>query len=76
MSVIANFSKQIYLSRKKMGITQETAAEALGISVRWYQDVENGKHLCSLELALKIIAFYGISGESLRETERVLVSSL
>ena len=57
MSIISNFSKQIYYSRKELGLTQEQVAEALGISVRWYQDVENGKHLCSVELALKIIAF-------------------
>ena len=74
MSIISRFSKQIYYSRKEMGLTQEQAAEALGISTRWYQDVENGKHICSGELALKIIAFFGIDGKDLRE-ENVCISS-
>ena len=75
MSIISNFSKQIYYSRKEMGLTQEQAAEALGISVRWYQDVENGKHLPSADLTLRIIAFFGIDGKSLRENKDVFVSS-
>ena len=69
MSIISKFSQQIYYARKAMGITQERAAEHLGISVRWYQDIENGKHLCGVELALKIVAFFGIDGKALREKE-------
>ncbi len=75
MSIISKFSKQIYYSRKEKDLTQEQAAEALGISTRWYQDIENGKHLPSAELTLKIIAFFGIDGKSLRENEDVFVSS-
>ena len=76
MSIISNFSRQIYYSRKDMGLTQEQAAEALNISVRWYQNIENGKHLPGVELALKIIAFFGIDGKALRDEERVYISSL
>ena len=75
MSIISNFSREIYYSRKAMGITQEKAAEELDISTRWYQDIENGKHLCSVELALKIIAFFGIDGKSLRDEEKVATLS-
>ena len=74
MSIISNFSKEIYYARKEMGITQEQAAEELNISTRWYQDIENGKHLCSVELALKIIAFFGIDGKNLRDNNNVLIS--
>ena len=75
MSIISNFSKEIYYARKAMGITQEKAAEYLDISTRWYQDIENGKHLCSVELALKIIAFFGIDGKALRDEEKVAALS-
>ncbi len=44
MSIISRFSKQIYYSPKEMDLTQEQTAEALNISVRWFQDIENGKH--------------------------------
>ena len=75
MSIFSNFSKQIYYARKEMGLTQEQAAEALGISTRWYQDIENGKHLCSGEITLKIMAFFGIDGKALRQNESVCISS-
>lgn len=67
MSIVSRFSKQIYYCRKEMGLTQEQAAEGLNISVRWFQDIENGKHLPSTELTLKIIAFFGIDGTKLRD---------
>ena len=63
MSIISRFSREIYYSRMEMGITQAQAAEALCVSTRWYQIIENGKCLPSAELTLKIIAFYGINGE-------------
>lgn len=69
MSITSNFSREIYYARKAMGITQEKAAEYLDISTRWYQDIENGKHLCSVTLALRIIAFFGIDGKSLRDED-------
>ena len=75
MSIISKFSQQIYYSRKERNLTQEQMAECLGISTRWYQDIENGKHLPSAELTLKIIAFLAIDGKSLRENEDVFVSS-
>ncbi len=73
MSIISKFSQQIYYSRKAMELTQEQAAEALNISTRWYQDIENGKHLPSAELTLKIVAFFGIDGKKLRK-EEILVT--
>ena len=71
MSIKFRFASAVFHSREKMGITQEKAAEALNISVRWYQQIEYGRVLPSAELTLKIIAFYGINGEVLREHEVV-----
>lgn len=76
MSIISNFSRAIYYARKEMGLTQEQAAEALGISTRWFQLVENGKHICGGELALKIMAFFGIDGKALRDERNVLLPSV
>jgi DNA-binding XRE family transcriptional regulator len=73
MSIISKFSQEMYYSRKEMNITQAQAAEALGISTRWYSIIENGRCLPSAELTLKIIAFYGINGELLREKEKAFV---
>ena len=70
MSIISRFSREIYYARKEMNITQAQAAEALNISVRWYQTIENGKGIPSTTLALKFIAFFGISGQNLRKENR------
>ena len=71
MSLAGNFSKEVYLSRKSLGLTQEKAAEELGISLRWYQKIENGKALPGTELALKFVAYFGIEGQRLRDTAKV-----
>jgi DNA-binding XRE family transcriptional regulator len=73
MSIWSRFSKVVYYSRKEMGLTQEQAAEGIGISTRWYQDIENGKHTPGSDLTLKIIAFFGIDGKKLRIEEDTFV---
>ena len=73
MSIKSKFSKSIYYSRLEREMTQAQAAEALDISVRWYQIIENGRCLPSAELTLKIIAFFGIDGAELREEDEALV---
>ena len=74
MSIKSNFSREVYYSRKELGITQERAAEYLNISTRWYQKIENGKVLPSTELTLKIIAFYGIDGYKLRTEDMAIIA--
>lgn len=73
MSIFTRFSEEIRRSRKEMHLTQEEAAAGLGISSRWFQELERGKGLPSIELALKIIAFFGIDGNTLRGEEYVQV---
>ena len=73
MSILCRFSKAIYYARKELGITQAQAAEGLDISVRWYQMIENGRVFPSATLTLKIIAFFGIDGKSLRKENAELV---
>lgn len=69
MTIHHRFSEEILRSRTKLGMTQEQAAEALSISVRWYQSIEGGKRIPSSLLILKIIALFGIDGKDLREKE-------
>lgn len=75
MSIYSNFSRLIYYKRKEMGLTQEQAAEALDISTRWFQNIENGKHLPGGELTLKIIVFFSIDSSALSSEQNVFLSS-
>lgn len=65
MSYEYNFSLAIFYSRKEMGITQEQAAERLGISKRWFQMIEKGEKLPSPSLLLKIIAEFDIDAKAI-----------
>lgn len=67
MSILQRFSDEIRRSRKQLGLTQEQAAEAPSISVRWFQYIESGKRIPSTILTLNIIAVLGIQGKNLRE---------
>lgn len=69
MSILYRFSKEVYRSRRHLGLTQEQAAEALSISVRWFQYIEAGERMPGPILILNIIALLGIDGKNLREQE-------
>lgn len=59
-------SKTLYRYRKIHNLTQETVAERLGISVRWYQMLESGRKLPGTILMLNLVAYLGIDGKELR----------
>lgn len=65
MSVKSNFSRELRRARRRRGLTQERAANALSISTRWFQEIENGRVLPSAELTLRLIAFFAIDGAEL-----------
>lgn len=67
MTMKYRFSSQVLHARLARKLTQERAAELLGISVRWYKQIEKGEVLPSAELALKIMAEFEINGKDLKE---------
>lgn len=75
MSILFRFAGEIYHARRDRGITQEEAAEALNISLRWYQKIERGQSLPGTKLALRIIAFFEIEGSRLKAPKSVSISN-
>lgn len=67
MSIKNKFSSEVFHARHKMGLTQAQVAEAVSISVRWFQHIEKGDALPSAELTLRLIAFLEIEGKNLKE---------
>ena len=67
MSVLSRFSKSIYEKKKKKGLTQQQVADAVSISVRWYQYIEKESARPSAEVMLKIMMYLDIDIDSLRE---------
>jgi len=56
-----------------MDLTQREAAEALSISVRWYQRIENGEKLPSAMLLLKMIFLFNIDIGELKQELALLI---
>ena len=55
--------------RKDKGITQEEAAQAVGVTRVTMNYVENGVYLPSLDLAFKIAKFFNLSIEEIFHVE-------
>lgn len=62
------FSDEIYHSQMRMGLTQQQVAEAVSVSVRWYQHLEKGTYLPGAVVMLRLILFLGIDVEVFRES--------
>lgn len=69
MLIHYRFAQEVCRCRTRLGMTQEQAAEALSISVRWFQYIEAGERIPSGILMLRIIALLGIDGRDLRGKE-------
>ena len=68
MMLKSKLSRDVYIARSKMpGLTQEKAAEALGICVREYQKIEKGVLLPGTEIFLKLLFFFVLDIEDYRE---------
>ena len=62
------FSDEIYHSRMRMGLTQQQVAEAVSVSVRWYQHLEKCTYLPGAVVMLRLILCLGIDVEVFRES--------
>lgn len=67
MTLHYKISSEILHARKNLNLTQEQVAEALDISVRWYQRIEKGERLPGTIVLLRIILLLHIDVEQFRE---------
>ncbi len=55
---LKEFGKQLKTTRKKMGLSQVAAAQAMHIDYRHYQNIEGGKINLRLDTLIKLVNFY------------------
>lgn len=67
MKLKYKFSSEVLKARNEQGYTQSEVAEAVSISVRWYQKIESGLKLPSSVVAMRLIVFLNIDVEIFRE---------
>ena len=69
------FSLRIYQARTRHGYTQAQTAEAVGISPRWYQYIEQGTRTPGALVMLRLILFLGLDLDEFREYLSLPMSS-
>ena len=73
MKVLSKFSAELYHARYEKGYTQREVAEAVSISVRWYQRVEKGERLPSSLVMMRLIIFLNLDIKKLEEEVGIIV---
>lgn len=60
-----SFGKQIRRARMDAGLTQQKAADAVGVTLRVYQSYEQGKHSPSLESLVILADLFDVTTDQL-----------
>ena len=61
------FSGKVLEARLAQGYTQREVADAISVTVRWYQRVEKGEKLPGSMVLLRLILFLNLNVEDFRE---------
>lgn len=67
------FSAMLRSKRYENKLSQEKAAEILGVSTRWYNDLENGKGEPGFKTICKMAKLYGINFADFAEDEENII---
>ena len=67
MNLSTLFSKDVFDARDKSGLTQAEVAEIVGISVRNYQYIEQGKCVPHGDTLLKLVYLFDLDIDRYRE---------
>lgn len=70
---VSSFPRVIQEARKEKHYTQSEVAEAISVTVRWYQKLESGRKLPGALTALRLILFLGIDVEVFREEAELVI---
>ncbi len=71
MTALSRLALRLYNIRMKNLYTQETMAEMLDISTRWYQKIECGRGSPNFELTCRIVKIFNINLAEICEEEEV-----
>ena len=55
------FSERVKNLRKERNLKQSDIAEPLGVTVTWLSDIERGRRTTTLEKAVELAEFFGVS---------------
>lgn len=67
MPLYSKFASSLYHSRTDLGFTQNEVAQAVSISLRWYQRIEKGERLPGSAVLIRLVLLLHIDLEHCRE---------
>lgn len=67
MKLQMKISQSLLNSRNRLGYTQNEVADAVSISVRWYQKIESGKRLPGTRVFIRLAVLLEIDLKDYRE---------
>ena len=73
MKMASKFASAALKARTELGYTQTEVAEAISISVRWYQRIESGQNFPGSVTLVRLVLFLHIDMEELREEAMLIV---
>lgn len=73
MKMTSKFASEVLKARTALGYTQNEVAEAVSVSVRWYQKVESGRKFPGAKTLVRLVLFLHIDMEVLREEAGLVV---
>ena len=73
MKMTSKFANELFNSRTALGYTQDDVAQAVSISVRWYQKIESGRKFPGAKTLVRLVLFLHIDLEELREEADLVV---
>ena len=67
MKMKMKFATALHRARTELGYTQDEVAEAVSVSVRWYQKIESGRKFPGAVTFVRLVLFLHIDVEELRD---------
>ena len=73
MKMTSKFGNAVLKARTELGYTQGDVAEAVSVSIRWYQKLESGRKFPGSVTLIRLILFLHIDVEEFREEAGLVV---
>jgi len=73
MKMAYKFASALLKARTELRYTQSEVAEAVSVSIRWYQKIESGRRFPGSVVLVRLVLFLHIDMEELRDVADLVV---
>lgn len=73
MKMAYKFASALLKARTELRYTQSEVAEAVSVSIRWYQKIESGRRFPGSVVLIRLVLFLNIDLEELRDVADLFI---